>query len=196
MRVLVISEYMDIQAVRPEAELMIRLAQQGVKLDIITHPDSIYEARFRSAGINVHHTHPIKKFDRDFVRYLIVLSQKNKYQIFYLFNSKAIINGIRAAKHLPVKILLYRGYTGNINWYDPSAYLKYLHPRVDKIICLAQSIKDYLSKQLFFNSQKAITINKGHDPSWYQNITTIDLEEFGIPKNGFVVACMGQRPTI
>lgn len=195
MRVLVISEYLDVQAVRPEAELMIRLAQLGIELDIITHPGSTYESRFKSAGITVHLTHPTKKFDHKYVQYLISLSRKNNYEIFYLFNSKAIINGIRAAKHLPVKVLLYRGYTGNINWYDPSAYFKYLHPRVDKIICLAQSIKDYLGRQLFFDSDKAITINKGHDPLWYQNITPIDLKEFGIPPDGFVVACMGNART-
>jgi len=195
MRVLIISDYSDTQAVRPEAELMIRLAQQGVNLDIITHPGSAFESRFRSAGITVHLTHPTKKFDRKYVQYLKGLSLRNNYQIFYLFNSKAIINGIRAAKSLPVKVLLYRGYTGNINWYDPTAYFKYLHPRVDKIICLAQSIKDYLSKQLFFNINKAITINKGHDPSWYVNIPPFDLQELGIPNDGFVVACMGNART-
>ena len=195
MRVLTISDYRDTLAVRPEAEQMIRLAKSGVELEIITYPDTEYENFFREAGIVVHLTHPTKKYDRTFIRYLGDLTHKNKYQIFYLFNSQAIINGLMAAKKLPVKVLLYRGYTGNIHWYDPTAYLKYLHPRVDKIVCLAQSIKEYLGQQPFFNPRKAVTINKGHDPIWYQNIDASDLTELGVPEHRFVIACMGNaRP--
>jgi glycosyltransferase involved in cell wall biosynthesis len=122
-------------------------------------------------------------------------SIKNKIDIFYLFNSKAIINGIFAAYRLPVKVVLYRGYTGHIHWYDPTAYLKYLNPRVDKVVCLADSIRELLHEQKFFKKEKAITINKGHHPSWYQHIPALDLEEFAIPSDAFVIACMANaRP--
>ncbi len=190
MRMLVISDYLDTQAVRPEAELMMRLAGEGVRIDIITFAGSAYESAFKEAGIGLYFNHPRKKLDWRFIRFLRNLCVKNDYQFFYLFNSKAIINGILAAAKLSVKVILYRGYTGNIHWYDPSAYVKYLHPRVDKIVCLAQSIKDYLDEQPFFNAEKTITINKGHDPAWYSNITPADLGEFAIGKGKFVLACM------
>ncbi len=195
MRVLIISDYRDTQAAKPEAEMMVRLKKRGVNLDIITFPNTAYQDTFKESGISVLDIHPTRKYDSSFIKKLQELTRKNNYQIFYLFNSQAIINGILAALRLPVKVVLYRGYTGNIHWYDPMAYFKYLNPRVDKIVCIAQSIKDYLHRQLFFPKRKAITINKGHDPSWYKNVETLDLSIFNIPKKAFVVACMGNaRP--
>ncbi len=195
MRVLIISDYRDTQAVRPEAELMLGLKRKGISLDIITFADTAYHQRFRDAGITVHDWHPEKKYDRKFIRKLKSLTEENEYQIFFLFNSKAIINGIFAAYDLPVKVILYRGYTGHINWYDPTAYFKYLNPRVDKIVCIAQSIKDYLHSQKFFKEKKAVTINKGHHPDWYKNIRPADLTEFGVSSEAFAMACMANaRP--
>lgn len=124
-------------------------------------------------------------FEIFLIRYLI------GHDILLLYNSKAIINGLKAAKDLPVKIILYRGYTGNINWWDPTAYAKFLNPRVDKIICNAKAIQELLEKQLFFPKGKAVTINKGHDLSWYEGVETMDIhKEFDIPKDAFVITCV------
>lgn len=195
MRVLIISDYRDTQSVRPEAELMIGLKNQGIDLRVITCPGTVYEKKFRETGIPVGLNHPDRKYDRNFIKYLKETIVKDKIDILYLFNSKAIINGIIAAVGLTVKVILYRGYTGHIHWYDPSAYLKYLHPRVDRVVCLADSIRDLLNRQKFFKKEKAVTINKGHDPTWYRNIAPLDLQEFGIPPGAFVVACMANaRP--
>ncbi|MCB0687421.1 MAG: glycosyltransferase family 4 protein, partial [Saprospiraceae bacterium] len=74
-------------------------------------------------------------------------------------------------------------------------YLKYLNPRVDKVVCLAESINELLKKQLFFKKSKAVTINKGHHPDWYQGAAPLDLSEFGIPEGAFIVSCMANaRP--
>lgn len=195
MRVLAISDYRDTRALKPEAELMLGLKKAGIDVDIITFPDTAYEKDFTSAGIKVYHKHPAKKIDNDFVIFLRRITIENKYDIFYLFNSQAIINGIRAAKKLSVKVVLYRGYTGNIHWYDPTSYFKYLHPRVDKVVCLASSIEQLLCRQLFFKKEKAITINKGHHPDWYKGHKPLDLRKFGIPDTAFVVASMANaRP--
>ncbi|NND07946.1 MAG: glycosyltransferase family 4 protein [Saprospiraceae bacterium] len=195
MKILIISDYRDTQAAKPEAAFVIGLKQRGAHVDVITYADTQYEKAFLNAGIQILPNHPTKKFDRKFIRYLRELTRERSYNIYYLFNSRAIINGIFAAYSLDVKVVLYRGYTGNIHWYDPTAYFKYLNPRVDKIICIAQSIEEYLHKQWFFDKRKAVTINKGHDPAWYQDISPLELDVFGIPKNAFVVACMGNaRP--
>lgn len=195
MRVLIISDYRDTQAARPEAELVLGLKREGVDVEVITFPGSHYESQFKAAGIPVTLNHPENKFDRGFIRYLRDKTRSGNFDIFYLFNSQAIINGIFAAYGLPVKVVLYRGYTGHIHWYDPTAYFKYLNPRVDKIVCLADSINDLLKGQLFFKKEKAITINKGHHPQWYQGIPPLDLKEFNIPDKSFVVACMANaRP--
>jgi L-malate glycosyltransferase len=195
VRVLIISDYRDTQSVRPEAELMIGLKNQGVDIRVITYPGTVYEKKFRETGIPVELNHPDRKYDRNFIKYLKETIVRDKIDILYLFNSKAIINGVIAAIGLPVKVVLYRGYTGHIHWYDPTAYFKYLHPRVDRVVCLADSVKDLLYNQKFFRKEKAVTINKGHDPAWYRDIAPLGLQEFGIPPDAFVVACMANaRP--
>lgn len=195
MRVLVISDYRDTQAAKPEAELVIGLKKAGIDISVITFPGTKYEFEFRKAGIPVELNHPANKIDFEFIQYLKDRTRREKIDIYYLFNSQAIINGIFAAYNLSVKVVLYRGYTGHIHWYDPTAYFKYLNPRVDKIVCLADSINDLLKEQRFFNRKKVITINKGHHPDWYKDIVPLDLKEFGITQGSFVVACMANaRP--
>ncbi len=188
MKVLVISNYRETVSVRPEAELFIGLKKAGVEVEIMTYGDAEYVEKFRAAGIKVIDFHPEKKLDRKEIRRIREELINGKHDIVHLFNTKAIINGIQAAKRLPVKIVLYRGYTGNVHWYDPTAYFKYLHPRVDKIWCIAKSIEKYIQKQLFFNIDKPITINKGHDLSWYKKITATNKNKLiDVPPNSFWV---------
>lgn len=188
MKVLVISNYNAKHTVRPEAEIFIDLHQLGVEVEIMTYEGSYYAKKFKENGIRVIDFHPEKKFSRkesDFIRKHL---KEGRHDILHLFNSKSTITGIRAAKSLPVKVVLYRGYEGNIKWYDPTCYLKYLHPRVDKIVCNAKSIENYINKQFKFqkNKNKAITINKGHDVDWYKT-KPISRKELGISENALLL---------
>ncbi|NCP46173.1 MAG: glycosyltransferase family 1 protein, partial [Flavobacteriales bacterium] len=165
IKILVISNYTNTISARPEAEIFLGLKQKGVEITIITEKDSEYAKKFEAAGIRVIDGLPKKKNcgkSQELIRNELI---QGKYDALLLYNSKAISNGIKAAKNLPVKVILYRGYTGNINWWDPTAYTKYLHPRVNKIICNANAIQELFERQLFFKKGKAVTINKGHDLS-------------------------------
>jgi glycosyltransferase involved in cell wall biosynthesis len=190
MRVLVISDYDDnYNAVRPEGELFIRLHQTGqAVVDIMTKGEAPFAARFREAGMRVIDYHPAKKFDRQAVariRQELVLGQ---YDLLHLFNNKAIVNGIRAARGLAVKVLTYRGYTGNIHWWDPTAYLTHLHPRVARITCVSDAVKEVFEQQPFFPANKAVTVSKGHDASWYADVPATTLAEFDLPAGAVVVS--------
>lgn len=189
MKVLVISSYDEIwNAVRPEGELFIGLHRQGVDVTIMTEGHAPYADRFRSEGMRVIDFHPKGKFRRTesaFIRQQLI---DGRYDIVHLFNNKAIINGIRAARGLLVKVVTYRGYTGNVHWYDPSAYLTHLHPRVDCITCVSAAVKDSFKGQLFFNDAKAVVVHKGHDPAWYADIQAASLAEFDLPKDALVVS--------
>ena len=150
LKVLVISNYRETVSVRPEAELFIGLQHKGLEVTIMTYGDAEYTHKFKAAGIKVIDFHPEQKLNRKEIAFIRKELKRGAYDILHLFNSKAIINGLQAAKKLPVKVVLYRGYTGNIHWYDPTAYFKYLHPRVDAIFCIAKSIEDYIRRQSIF----------------------------------------------
>ena len=195
IKILVISDYRSFTSSRPEAEVFIKLKRLGVDVTIMTYAGCEYAVKFKEEGIHVIYFHPEKKFNKPEIKRIREELINGKHQILHLFNSKAIINGIRAANNLPVKVVLYRGYTGNINWYDPTAYLKFLHPRVDKIVCNSKGVEEHIQSQLFFDKRKTITINKGHLLEWYKDITPLDLSELGVPKGAFVVTCVANaRP--
>lgn len=189
MRVLVISDYDDnLNAVRPEGALFIGLHQAGVHVQVMTYGHTPFADTFREAGIRVIDFHPRKKFDKETVLRIRKELIEQDIQLLHLFNNKAIINGLRACKGLNVKVLTYRGYTGNIHWWDPSSYLTHLHPRVDAITCVSDAVKEVFDKQLFFPKGKAVTVSKGHDADWYKDIKTGDLSEFNFSKDATIVS--------
>lgn len=196
MRILAISHYSHPVVYRPEAEIFIGLKKKGADIRVINLPDSPWTERFRAEGIETIEKHPVKKFDKAFIGFLREYILKEKIDIIHLFNSKATINGIVAARGTKAKIALYRGYEGNIFWYDPTAYFKYLHPRVDKIFCIAGAVEQLIKKNLFRNKDKVITIRKGHNPEWYTDVEAKDVRtEFGFPADSTVFCCVANaRP--
>jgi glycosyltransferase involved in cell wall biosynthesis len=190
MRVLVISDYDDnYNAVRPEGELFIRLHRSGAAVvAVITKGKAPFAARFREAGMRVVDYHPAKKFDRQAVVRIRQELVDGQYDLLHLFNNKAIVSGIRAARGLAVKVLTYRGYTGNIHWWDPTAYLTHLNPRVSRITCVSDAVKEVFEQQPFFPAGKAVTVSKGHDPAWYAGVEPGDLSEFRLPAGAVVVS--------
>ncbi len=195
-KILVISNYRSTVTVRPEAEIFIGLAKKGWKIDVMTYGDSPYVKNFEEAGVKVIDFHPEKKFDSVAIERIRKHLIDEKIDILQLYNSKASTNGIRAAKGLDVKVVLYRGYQGNLQWYDPSLYTKYYHPRVDKIICNSIGVEEEFRKQvLSIAKKKVVTINKGHRLEWYENVEPADLSVFGVKPGSFVFTCVANtRP--
>jgi glycosyltransferase involved in cell wall biosynthesis len=188
IKVLVISDYRNYHTTRPEASIFIGLAGLGFKITVMTYGKARLVPEFEKAGIEVIDFHPEKKFSRKEIRFIRDYLIMEKPDIAHFFNSPSTINGIRAARGLPVKVVLYRGYVGNIHWYDPTAYLKFLNPRVDKIFCNSQGVEDQIKSQLFFDKSKTITINKGHDLSWYDDYKPAGIrKDLGIPSDSFLL---------
>jgi glycosyltransferase involved in cell wall biosynthesis len=188
LRILVISNYTNFHATRPEAAIFVELAKRGFEVYIMTFEHSPHKQAFEEAGIEVIEFHPQKKWDTSEIRKIREFILAKGIHILQLFNSKSTVNGILAAKGLPVKVVLYRGYAGNIHWYDRLAYTKYLHPRVDAVVCNSIGVRDYLQSIPFFDSKKAVAINKGHDVSWYQAERPVDIRaELNLPPHAFLV---------
>ena len=195
LKLLIISSYTDTwNSVRPEAEIFIGMAKRGVDVTLMTEGDSEYVPRFREHGVKIIDFHPKKKFQWSAIKTIRAELKRGGYDALYMFNNKAITNGLFAAIGLSVKTVSYRGQTGNIYWYDPTSYLTHLHPRLDAIICVANAVRDDLHTQSRLPKDKIVTVYKGHSLDWYQDAPA-DLSEFGIPDDGFVVGCVANdRP--
>ncbi len=193
INVLVISNYNNYHAVRPDAEIFIGLTSLGFNVHVMTFQEAQYIPNFEAAGVRVIPYHPEKKFDKKAVQKIRSYILEHNIHILHLGNSRSIINGIRAARGLSVKVVLYRGHTGDVHWYDPTAYLKFLHPRVDAIVCNSSSVKEFLDKQWFFDASKTHVITKGHDVSWYKDITPVDRSAVGVPEHAILISCVANN---
>ncbi|PID95158.1 MAG: glycosyl transferase family 1 [Bacteroidetes bacterium] len=188
INVLVISKYTDYHSTRPEASIFHGLAKKGFQIYVMTRRDSAHAEEFEKSGIKVIDFHPTQKFARKESQFIRTFIKEHHIDILHLFNGKAIMNGLRAARGLDVKVVLYRGYAGNINWWDPTAYLKFLHPRADAIFCNSKGVEEYLRSKMLCKKEKAITINKGHDVSWYEGTRAANVHQlFNLPQDAFVL---------
>ncbi len=121
-----------------------------------------------------------------------------KPDILHLFNNRAVLNGLRAARGCGARIVAYRGNVGNVSFFDPLAWKRYLNPRIDRIVCVSDSVRAYLSSVGFLGwrlpPERLVTIHKGHDLAWYAR-APVDLEPLGVPNDAFVVGCVANwRP--
>ena len=153
---------------------------------------------FIDAGITVTELTIKKRIDVGAIAEIRKRIKENNHDIVHGFNNKAVSNGILAASGLPVKIVAYRGITGNVSFFNPGSWMTYLHPRVDRVICVAEAVRQYFLQMRFLGWQlspeKFIKIHKGHNLSWYTD-RPVDLFEFGIPEKAFVVGCIANyRP--
>lgn len=185
---MVISDYRATVTVRPEAEIFIGLQKLGLDITIMTYRNAAYVQKFKEAGIKVIDYHPEKKFSIKDIRIIKNEIKSGRYHIIHLFNSPSMTNGVFAAYGTQVKVALYRGYTGHIHWYDPFMYIKYMSPRVDKIVCLVEAIRQLFLKN-FVSPKKLITINKGHDTAWYAGTEPDKLEGLNIPADALKLVC-------
>ncbi len=191
-KVLVVSDYRPTVGARPEAEIFMGLARAGFSVTVMTYADAALIPAMQNAGIRIIDFHPEKKFDKEATARIRKELIDGGYHILQLYNSKAYLAGIPAAKGLPVKVVLYRGYQGNLRLLEPGLYFKYFHPRVAKIICNNIGVEEEFRKVPFFNwERKLVTINKGHRPEWYSTVPPADLSPFGVKPESFVLTFIG-----
>lgn len=154
----------------------------------MTEAGSPYTQEMKAAGIRIIDFHPNKKFQPTAIRRIREELLSGQYQLLHLYNNKAIVNGLLAARGLPVKVATYRGYTGNLEWWNPMAYFQHLSPRVDLITCVSPAVKEAFDRLPFFDTRKAVVVGKGHEMGWYEHIQPAKLEAiFSIPADRLVV---------
>ena len=195
-KILVITELRGNQmhTMRPEAELLISMVKHGADVTLMTNGDSIYRPRFEENGVHIIPFYPTSKFKKTEIRFVRDELKKGGFDILYLVtDNRAITTGILAAKGVPVKVVVYRGYSGNLEWYNPISYTKHLNSRVDMIICNGQAVADYFSRQLFFDKSKLFVFVKGHDTEWYRDVVPADLSEYSSTDNTFHLVWVGHN---
>lgn len=188
MRILCITGHSD----RPEAETFIGLKKRGLDIRVICPSAAPHYSRIKDAGVPVMDMTIRKRVDRDAIRKIRTLIIEHDIRIIHLFNNRAVSNGLIASRGLPVKVIAYRGIVANVGFFNPSSWMTYLNPGVDRVVCVAEAVRRFFLDMRFLwmrlPEEKFVTIYKGHCLSWYQG-PPADLTTWGVPRDAFVVGC-------
>lgn len=188
IRSLCITESAD----RPTVHTFIGLKNAGIEVTVVCPSDHPNNAVLQEAGVPTIDIRLPRNFDRQGIAELRAELIRGKYDIMHTFNNKAVTNGLRACKGLDVRIVCYRGIVGSLGFLDPMSWMRYLNPRIDRIVCVAEAIRQHFlhMKPAFLRmpATRPVTIHKGHILDWY-DAQPADLKQFEIPDTAFVVCC-------
>lgn len=188
IRSLCITESAD----RPSIATFIGMHNAGIEVTVVCPADHANNKTLTDAGVPTVDIPLPTNFNKEGIAALRAELVRGRYHIMHTYNNKAVSNGLRACKGLPVKVVCYRGIVGAVGFLDPMSWMRYLNPRIDRIICVADAIRrHFLEMQpaiLRMPAERPVTIHKGHKLEWY-TATPADLTEHGIPEGAFVVGC-------
>lgn len=164
----------------------------GIALTVVCpkhHPNASVLA---AAGVPVVDIPLRKNFDKAGTAALRAELERGRYDLIHTFNSRALTNGLRAVRGLPIRVIAYRGIVGNVSFLDPMSWMRYLNPRIDRIVCVCEAIRRYFLQMqpafLRMPESRPVTIYKGHKVEWYSE-PPVDLHAAGIPAGAFTIGC-------
>ncbi|MDR9489977.1 MAG: glycosyltransferase family 4 protein [Spiribacter sp.] len=174
-----------------EVEMIKGLRHSGVNIHAAFASTSPHLQALTDAGV------PTRSLDlkgnADFRNALKVRGwiKDEQFEIVHGLANRQVANFIWASYGLPNKLIAYRGAIGHVSRWDPTCYIKWLSPRVNKIICVSQAVERDLAAN-GVNSAKLITIYKGHDLSWYAHLDreaarAAVKREFNIPNDALLI---------
>jgi len=177
---------------RAEAESFIEMHRMGIDITIMTWPGTAsYEALIKAGVPTIPHV--LKwKLSPPCIKFIRAELKRKQYDVLHMLDKRATMNGLMASIGIDVKLVAYRGIIGNLAYWSPQSWLYLLNPRLDRIICVCEGIRQYLlglgMPGLRLRRDVPVTIHKGHRPELYEGEAE-DLGQFGIPDDSFVVAC-------
>ncbi|MCH9694666.1 MAG: glycosyltransferase family 4 protein [Gammaproteobacteria bacterium] len=175
-----------------ETGSFIEMHRKGIDVTVITWPDTANYEALKAAGVPVIPYRLSWKLSLAGICFMRAELKRKRYDILHMLDKRATMNGLFASIGLNLKLIAYRGIIGNLAYWSPQSWLYLLNPRIDRIICVCDAIRQYLLSLgmpgLRLGRNVPVTIRKGHSPALYDGAAE-DLGQFGIPDDAFVIAC-------
>lgn len=189
MKVLLITT--DIDHIEPYQ--YVGLKAKGVDVFALVADDAINLDVFDEYGIEYKRIAFNARRDKQAIQIIKKHIQSIQPDIVHVLRKKALSNTIPALKNSNAKLVTYRGIVGNLSFLDPISWMTFLNPRVDRIICVAEAIRQHFLKMgwgpIKLQPDKIVTIHKGHKTERYETVEKINLTQFGVPKGAVVIGC-------
>lgn len=152
-----------------EIEMIIGLHRRGVNIHAALESHSGHLARLGDAGVPTRTLDLRGTVDLSNVRLIRRWIGNEGFNILHGLANWQVANFLTASYGMPNRVVAYRGAIGHVSRWDPSCYLKWLSPRLDKIVCVSRAVERDLSKS-GVSPEKLITIYKGHNLQWYREL--------------------------
>jgi glycosyltransferase involved in cell wall biosynthesis len=184
---------------RPTTATFVGLQRAGVDVTVVCPPAAAESrAALAAAGVRLLDLDVRGRLDRAGTRRLREELVRGRYDLLHVFSNRPLESGIAAARGLPVRLIAYRGIVGNVSFFSPVSWLRFLNPRIDRIVCVCNAVRDHFlamrPKFLRMPAERLVTIYKGHSLDWY-TAKPASLSAVGIPAGAFVVVCVANyRP--
>lgn len=183
MRVLVIGTTID----KPEAHIFHGLIMRGVYIHFLGTPLPEHRALIESAGASITDHNFAHRFDLKGISLIRKIVREDKIDLIYALSNRGLSCTVLGLINSTIPIATYRGTVGHLSWFDPSAWLTFLNPKVKRILCVSEAVAQYL-REIKVSEDKIVTIYKGHDIAWYRS-TPPPRGSLGLPDDAFVVGC-------
>ncbi|MFQ5780990.1 MAG: O-antigen ligase family protein, partial [Nitrospiria bacterium] len=143
-----------------ETQFVRRLYEAGIDLVFITDPfyqdlDKLMKWKIPTVQLALR-----SHFDRAAIRTIRQMIRSEGFDIVHTSANRPLTNSLWASYGTGVKLIAYRGAIGHVHRWDPSSWLKWLNPRVDRVVCVSNAVReDLLSAGV--KAEKLLTIYKG-----------------------------------
>ena len=191
MKILFISNFSKTPSnTRSEKETLVALAGMGPEIVVMTAKKTEVTDSMEQHGIKfVFHDIP-GKISLSTIRFIRQTIVAGDFDIIHMTFARAVSNGLVASRGLKIKRVVYYG-SMMLHWHDPTAWLTYLNPAVDRIICVSEAVADHVRKQLPRKyAYKPVRVYRGFNPDWNNSLEHATRESLDIPKDAFVVGCV------
>lgn len=192
MKILAIAQQFD----RCEASMISILTKDyGVSFTLIGEANQRYK-KYLPSDIEFIPFSFKSRFDLKSIIFLRKILKDKKIDLIHYFSARGLSNGLIASFGLSTKQIAYRGTMGHLSKLDPSSWLSFLNPKLNKIVCVSNAVAQYLLTK-GVPKDRVETIHKGHNVAWYATTdkNSVTRAEFNITPDKIIISCVANiRP--
>ena len=129
----------------PETQLFIGLHRLGVDVEVMCSPKAPYRYLLIDAGLPVTDLSLVGRFDPPGIKIIRQKLEERPFDILHAFNNNTVSNGLIASRKHPLAFIALPRYRGQCQLLRSGLMTTYLHPRVTRIVCVADAIRRYFT---------------------------------------------------
>lgn len=160
MRVLFSKPHLD----AAELDLVLRLHDMGVFIRVLASPRTLGRRELVAKGLFIEAAALKGKIRPRLISQMRRLIRELDLSIIHATDSASLSNALFASLFTSVDVIGYRGTLSRIRRFDPTYWLGILNPRVRKIFCVSESVRDHLAP--FIHPSRLVVNPKGFSCEW------------------------------